>query len=161
MKKLLFGILFVVVGCAGTQDLAPDGTPIPIGVNTIIIHSAESQETEFQNIGSHLIQKGYTIRNSSPEFFTLSTEFKNASRRGSDMATDVSISASVIQQDGETKIILNGQHRQGMRISRNAADLGENTIVHSGQSGSLVRVAWNELYQLAQSFSENLSFETR
>lgn len=153
---LIIGI--IISSCAGTKDLAPDGSEIPHNVNTIIIHTDELKDTAYQNIGSHLIQRGYTIENSSPEFYTVSTEFKSASQKGSDMATDVSLSASVVEQNNETQILLNGKLRQGMKTG---LDLGESTIEHYGQSGSLIRVAWDELYRVARAYSDSLSFETR
>jgi len=155
MKKLLFGILLIVVGCAGTQDLAPDGTPIPIGVNTIIFQIQESPEDAFRDIGRHLIQNGFSIENSSDQFLTLTTSYRNTSSGSLSAATDISITASVM----DDHILLYGTARQGMQLG--TTDLGENRIEHRGQSGSIMRNAWDELYQLALSFSENLRFETR
>ena len=155
MKKLFFGIIIIIMGCSGTQDLAPDGSPIPIGVNTIIIQIEESPEDAFIAIGRHLIQEGFSIESSSDQFLTLKTSYSSASGGSLSIATDVSITASVI----DDHILLYGTTRQGLQLG--TTNLGEMRIEHRGQSGSLIRNAWDKLYQLAQSFSENLRFETR
>jgi len=40
-------------------------------------------------------------------------------------------------------------------------DNSESRVIHSGQSGSQLRIAWEQYYSLAKSYSENLTFETR
>ena len=150
---------FAFTNCAGTQDLAPDGSKIPYEVNTIIINTDMTENEAFKAIGKHFIQEGYTIKNSSPEFSNVTTEFKEAPAGALQASVDVRISASVVTENDNTKILLNGTLRQGMQTS--SFDIGESTIKQKGQSGSPMRVAWDEFYSVAKSFSDNLSFEKR
>jgi len=150
--------LFLLSNCAGTQDLAPDGSKIPYEVNTIIINTGMTENEAFKAIGKHFIQEGYTIKNSSPEFSNVTTEFKEAPAGALQAKVDIRISASVMEQNNKTKILLNGTLKQN-----NLSGTGESTstIEQKGQSGSPMRVAWDEFYSVAKSFSDNLSFEKR
>lgn len=161
MKKLtnyttfLITVSFLFYGCAGTQDLAPDGTAIPIGVNTIIAHTNQNQESAFQDVGQFLIRNGYTIENSSPEFYSLTTAYKEASRGSGllQVPIDLSISVSVLENDQQTEVIFSGKYR---------SEYGEDIqIEQKGASGSVWRITWNDLYSLAKSYSDSLTFETR
>lgn len=149
--------LILLSNCAGTQDLAPDGSKIPYEVNTIIVNTDMTEDEAFKAIGKHFIQEGYTIKNSSPEFNNVTTEFKEAPAGALQASVDIRISASVMNEDDNTNILLSGTLRQGMQTS--SFDMGESTIRHEGQSGSPMRVAWDEFYSVAKSFSDNLSFE--
>lgn len=118
-----------------------------------------TEDEAFQAIGKHFIQEGYSIKNSSPEFSNVTTEFKEAPAGALQASVDIRISASVMIENDTTKVLLGGTLRQGMQTS--SFDMGESTIKHKGQGGSLMRVAWDELYNVARSFSDNLTFEKR
>lgn len=155
--KVFLSLLTIplLISCAGTQDLAPDGSSIPIGVNTIIIQSDKQQDEAYSDIGSYLINQGYSIENTSPEFFSLSTDYKSAPEGYGLMRADVnvSISASVSSLEDGSAIILNA------RVDNALAD--ESRVEQKGQSGSVMRIAWDELYRVAKSYSDRLTFETR
>lgn len=151
--------LIFLTNCVGTQDLAPDGSKIPYEINTIIVNTDMTEDEAFKAIGKHFIQEGYTIKNSSPEFSNVTTEFKDAPAGALQASVDIRISASVVNGDNSTKIQLNGTLRQSMTTG--SVDMGESTIRHEGQSGSPMRVAWDEFYSVAKSFSDSLSFEER
>lgn len=156
IKVLLTALVTpLLISCAGIQDLAPDGSSIPIGVNTIIIHSDKQQDEAYSEIGSFLINQGYSIDNTAPEFFSLSTDYQSASEGYGLLRADVnvSISASVSSLDNGSAIILTARVKNGL------AD--ESRVEQKGQSGSVLRIAWDEFYSLAKTFSQNLTFETR
>lgn len=154
-KLLLLSLTTFLISCAGTQDLAPDGSEISIGVNTIIIHSDLDQETAFRDIGNFLIQKGYSLENTSPEFYSLNTNYKRTSRGSGLMQApvDISVSASVVDQNQSSQIILSAILKNSM--------LEDEGVQQKGQTGSVMRVAWDEFYNLAKSYSDSLTFETR
>jgi DNA polymerase III epsilon subunit-like protein len=158
MKKLikysayLVSITILLYGCAGTQDLAPDGSEIPIGVNTIIAHTNLDKESAYQNVGQYLIQKGYSIENTTPEFYGLETDFKEIPVGLLDAWVEISISSTVVDMNKDTQIIFTGRLNSG---------LGEFEIEQRGIDDSIIRIAWNEFYTLAKSYSDSLTFETR
>jgi hypothetical protein len=156
--KFLLVILispFYLTSCAGTQDLAPDGSKIPFEVNTIIIKTDKTVDEAFKSIGRHFIKEGYAIKNSSPEFNNVTTEFKNAPS-GFLVSVDISISASVLENSENAKILLTGTLKQN-----SLGGVATTTIKQKGQSGSPMRVAWDEFYSFAKSYSDKLSFEKR
>jgi len=151
---LLLALAFLFIqSCAGTKDLAPDGSEIPLNVNLIIAHIDSDQESAFQNVGQFLIQKGYSIESSSPEFYTLRTNFREATAGSLDAWANISISASVISINGNTQINFTG--------TLNSALNDNEPIKQYGQSGSVMRVAWDEFYKTVKSYSDNLTFEIR
>jgi len=152
MFRLIF-ILLLVSGCAGTQSLAPDNSKIPFDVNTIIASSAMNQEEAYKQIGGYLISQGFAIENSTPEFYSLTTNYKSAKAGALQAKTDYSISVSVIKVDSGSEIVFSGKLRGTLT--------DEEQIRHKGQSGSTMRVAWDSFYNTVKSYSKDLKFETR
>lgn len=150
----------VFVSCHGPQTLTSDGKPVPYNVNTIYIPVTGDKTEAFMKFTNHLIMNGYSIESSNVKLLTLRTHYKNATQRGRDIATDVALTASIIDLDGETVIMLFGKARQGMRLP-SSPDLGEFRISHFGGTGSIARVAWDELYRIASTYTKNLRFAKR
>ncbi|MFC2121796.1 hypothetical protein ACFLTI_09400 [Bacteroidota bacterium] len=167
LKNYFFFILVSVIllnlsGCTMLQTITSNGTPIPHHVNTIIIDFDGTKKEAFAQIGNHFIQNRYSIATSSSEFFTVTTNYKNVAQKGSDMATVACLTASVIEQEGKVTIILFGIGKQGMDVtSIGGIDIGEFEIEHYGTSISMLWLAWSELYRIASSFSDRLTFEKR
>src|SRR5690625_8040540 len=86
----------LLISCAVTQDLAPDGSSIPIGVNTIIIQSDKQQGEAYSDIGSYLINQGYSFENTSAYLFSLTTDYKSTSEGYGLMRADVKDRKSVV-----------------------------------------------------------------
>ena len=158
-KVLTVISLAILYSCSGTQSLTKDGTPIPYNVNTIIVQDDKEIDASYKSFAQHLLQDGYSIKYSDETLHTLTTSYKNASKKGTDISTDVSISAAFFEDGESTKIIIRGTGKQGFIIG--GADLGILTISHTGMSGSLARVAWDEMLSISQSYSSELLFEIR
>lgn len=148
-------ISMLIIGCATTQSYAPDGSPIPTGVNTIVADTDISQESAFTEIGNFLIQKGYSIKITSPEFYSIETNYKRTSTGAGVINTplDIAINVSVTNGSNGSNIIFSGKYK-----SEYAEDL---SIENKGGSNSVWQVTWNEFYELVKSYSSNLSFERK
>lgn len=151
----ILALIPFLFSCAGSKDLAPDGSEIPIGVNTIIAHTDKDQETAYSEIGSFLIAQGFSIENTSPEFYSISTDYQETSRGSGllEAPLTIAISASITGGDNGSSIILSA------RLKNNMFD--GDRVKQKGFSGSVMRLAWDEFYSVAKTFSENLTFETR
>lgn len=150
----------IILSCSGPQTLTTDGKPVPYRVNTIYIPINGDKTEAFDNFSNHLLINGYSIENMNERLLTLRTHYKSAAKRGSDMSTDVALTVSAVEVNEKPVIMLFGSFRQGMRLPT-APNLGESRIYHFGQTGSMARVAWNEMYNIASTFSQNLIFDTR
>lgn len=147
-------IFFIVVNnCAGPQDLASDGSLIPTNVNTLrLITDFDSEEAAYKDIGQFLVGKGFTIKNSSPEFYSLTTDFKTQENlKLLQVVADISITALTKTINNTVVIDLTGHFK-------NAVFTEPERIKQFGDNGSVYRVSWNRFHNYAKDYSSNIEY---
>ncbi len=156
MKKILPIFLAVFVfSCAGSQHTTGiDDSAAPLNSNTIYVHTKLDAETAYIKLAQTLQNRGYTFRSTDETLKSISTEFRGVSQRWGVDDTFVRIGANV-QGESNTTITVRGWFKN---IEINGSETGQ-TVKKFGQNGSPARNAWKEMYQVASSLSDSLSYQ--
>jgi len=160
MKKnhiLLLGILIISTSACITTQIAPGSSK---GDNTIIIQTNHSAENAFQQFVQILSSEGFPIENTDKDLGIISTGSKKASR----LNASIKVNSSIIENENAT-IILTGLVTVDATIDLGygvSSSSGWNRIENTGMNGSVMQVAWNDLYNLAKKYPEaEISFKVR
>ena len=149
-------LIFAFSACVSTQ-LVPGSSK---GDNTIIIKTNHSEETAFKQLVQILTSEGFPIENTDKELGIISTGSKKASK----LNASIKINAMIVEKENAT-IILNGLYTIDATVNLGygvTSNFGWNKIENKGMNGSVLQVAWNDLYNLAKRYPEaEISFETR
>jgi hypothetical protein len=156
MKKILLILLAAfVVSCAGSQHTTGiDDSSAPLNTNVIIVHTNLDADEAYKKVAQTLQNSGYTFRSTDETLKSISTDFRGVSQRWGVDNTFVRIGTSV-QDDSNSKILVRGWYKT---LENEDTESGQ-TIKKFGQNGSPARDAWKELYQLASSLSDSLSYQ--
>mgnify|MGYP007116967009 CR=1 FL=1 len=156
MKKLLTILLTVFfVSCAGSQQTTGiNDSTAPPNTNIIIIHTELNAESAYKKVAQILQNRGYTFRSTDETLKSISTEFTGVSQRWGVDNTFVRVGANV-QGESNSKIAVRGWWKT---LENEDTETGQ-TVKKFGQNGSPARNAWKEMYQVANSLGDSLSYQ--
>jgi hypothetical protein len=138
MKNLILAILFFAIMPINTAN------EIPKKASKIIIHTSQSAEQNYQNLGRYLLSKNYQF-NSNKDFYTFSTIEKPVPKlSGSSMIFHLVCTDSLITLTGDL-LFLNGTT--------------QNKIMNKGMNGSALKNAFNAMNALAVEYPNNKQIE--
>ncbi|HSH24257.1 MAG TPA: hypothetical protein VLA13_01775 [Massilibacterium sp.] len=140
MKKLLFSLLAIIfIGCATTLPPAGPTNEKIDGADKILLTVDESPDEAYQHFAQHLSDEGFGFENTDKTLMVIKTDNKESDK----LNFSYSINASV--RDNEKTVI---------QVSGNATNpmLGDFEIRNRGASGSLVKVSWQEMLDIAKSY---------
>ncbi|WP_440999810.1 hypothetical protein [Fodinibius sp. SL11] len=157
MEKLFFICLSIfLVSCAGSQQTAGiSDSSAPSNTNVIFVHTDLDAKSAYKKVAQTLQTRGYTFRSTDETLKTISTEFTGVSQRWGVDNTFVRIGAN-IQNESNSKIAIRGWWKT---LENEDTETGQ-TIKKFGQNSSPARNAWKEMYQVANSLGDSLSFQT-
>jgi hypothetical protein len=160
MKKnyiLLLGTLMISISACITTQIVPGSSK---GDNAIIIKTNHSAEKAFKQFVQILSSDGFPIENTDKGLGIISTDSKKASK----LNASIKINSSIIENEKAT-IILTGLVTVDATIDLGygvTTSSGWNKIENTGMNGSVMQVAWTDLYNLAKKYPEaKISFEVR
>ena len=132
-----------LISCATTLPPAGPTSEMIDGTDKIFLTVDQTPDEAYQYFAQHLSDNGFGFENTDETLKILKTDFKQGNR----LNYSYSINASIRQKDGQTVI----------QISGNATNptLGDFEIRNRGAGGSLVKVSWNEMHELAMSYTHS------
>ncbi len=146
---------FITINCIGPQkSTGIEDAAAPNNTSTIINETNMNAETAYRSIAQILQNRGYTFRTTDETLKSISTEFSGITQRWGVDHTFTRIGIS-IQGDTNAKIFIRGW----MKTIDNESDQTGQRIRKHGQSGSPVRNAWIELFEIASEIEGHLKFE--
>jgi hypothetical protein len=156
MKKLIFIFLTVLfMGCAGSKKTAGiNDSSVPSSTNTILVQTNLDAKSAYKKVARILQNRGYTFRSTDETLKSISTEFRGISQRYGVDNTFVRIGANV-QGESNSKVSIRGWYKTFVNED---TETGQ-TVKKFGQNGSPTRKAWKEIYQVAKSIGDSLSFQ--
>ena len=157
MKTLtiIISLCFIAINCIGPQkSTGINDAAAPNNTSTIINETNMDAEIAYKFIAQILQNRGYTFRTTDETLKSISTEFLGISQRLGVDHTFTRIGIS-IQGNTNAKIFIRGW----MKTVDNEGDQTGQRIRKYGQSGSPVRNAWIELFEIASEIEGNLKFE--
>ena len=172
---ILIFIISFIISCAGRQYTTPEGSPIPFGVNAILIEiDTNHKEDIFQKAKDHLVESGYEIDQINEEKQLIVTSFKDVEHKNEVLRRLLFLNARVINVDDNYFILFTGEYRGGGSMGITQSYFGSSEpayilednwtgyrkIYHPKFSGPNERIAWEELLRVAESFDKNLGFVT-
>ncbi len=172
---ILIFIISFIISCAGRQYTTSDSSPIPFGVNAILIEIDTNEKEEvFRKAQDHLIQNGYEIDQIIEEKQLIVTSFKDLEQNNKVLRRLLFLNARIINIEDKSFLIFTGEYRGGgsMGLTQSNIDSSEpaylledmwtgyRKIYHPRFSGPNERIAWEELLRVAETFDQNLGFAT-
>jgi len=156
MKKILTILLaFFLTSCAGSKNTTGiNDSSAPSNTNTIIVHTNLDANSAYKKVAQTLQSRGYTFRSTDETLKSISTEFTGVSQRWGVDNTFVRIGANV-QGESNSNISIRGWYKT---LENEDTETGQ-TVKKFGQNGSPARIAWKEMYQVAKSISDSLSYK--
>ena len=147
-------LVILFLGCAGPQQTTGiNDIYAPEGADVIFIHTTLSDQMAYRQVAQELQERGYAMRTTDEVLKSISTEFKGVTQSWGVDDNFVRISAS-IRGESNSKIAIRGWYKT---LSNEDTDTGQ-TIRKFGQNESPARNAWNEMYQIAISLGDSLSY---
>jgi hypothetical protein len=158
MNRLLtIFIAAFFVSCAGTQQTTGiSDSSAPPNTNVIFVHTNLDSKSAYKKVAQTLQTRGYTFRSTDETLKSISTEFAGVSQRWGVDNTFVRIGANV-QGESNSKIAIRGWWKT---LENEDTETGQ-TVKKFGQNGSPARNAWKELYQVANSLGDSLSYQIK
>jgi len=156
LLKMMSFLVLVLIGfsCAGPQQTAGlNDAAAPTNINVIFVHTNLDAKTAYKKVAQTLQNRGYTFRSTDETLKSISTEFRGVSQRWGVDNTFVRIGANV-QGESNSKIAIRGWYKT---LENEDTESGQ-TIKKAGQNGSPTRNAWKEMYQVAKSLGDSLSY---
>lgn len=150
-KTALFFLLGAVIGFSGcvTTQKVPGSTK---GDNKIVVKTEQSFEEAYKQAGQILSTNGYGIDNSDKDLGTIASGPQKLSQLNGSMKVNVSI-----REDEGIKVIFSGLVKMDADINVGYGVTSKsswNKVVNKGMSGSIMQVAWNDLFDLAEEYPE-------
>lgn len=156
LKPLYILLFFLISSCVTTKDI-PGSIK---GDNTIIITTNQTAESAFKQLVEIVTLEGFTIENIDKELFILTTGPKNTSKLNASIKLNF-----LIHEKENTTIILSGLFTINSSLYLGygvTTNFGWSRIENKGMNGSVIKVAWNDLYNIATKFPEGkILFEKR
>ena len=157
MKILITLFLIISFGSCISTQIIPGSHPED---NTIIIKTNQKSDDALKQLVQILTSEGFSIENIDKDLFIISTGPKKTSRLNASLKANF-----LINGNENASIILTGlvaidaSINMGYGVMSNS---GWNRIENRGMNGSVLQVAWNDLYNLAQRYpSGEVFFEKR
>lgn len=172
---ILIFIFSFMISCAGKQYTTSEGTPIPYGVNAILIEiDTNEKEDVFQKAQKHLVENGYEIDQIIEEDLLIVTSFKDLIHNDEVLRRLLFLNARIINIEDKSFLIFTGEFRGGGSMGINQTYFGSSEpayiledkwsgyrkIYHPKFSGPNERIARGELLRVAESFDKNPGFAT-
>lgn len=156
MKKIsVILLLLFSISCSGTKQTAGiNDSSVPSNTNIIEVQTNLDAESAYLHTAQILQNRGYTFRSTDETLKSLSTDFRGVSQRWGVDNTFVRIGTH-IQGNSNSKIIVRGWYKT---LENEDSETGQ-TVTKFGQNGSPTRNAWKELFQVASSLGDSLSFK--
>ena len=154
--KMVCLIALVLIGfsCAGSQHIiGSNDAEATMNTNEIIVHTNLDAKSAYKKVAETLQDFGYTFRSTDETIKNISTEFRGVSQRWGVDNTFVRIGVN-IKGETNSEISIRGWFKT---LENENTDTGQ-TIKKFGQSGSPVRNAWKEMFQVAESLGDSLSY---
>ncbi len=152
-------ILLFLIGCMPMDTLTATGTTIPSQANVAIIPFEGTKQEAYAKVGAFILQQGYSIIYSSPDFFTLQTDYKDAINREGLLTVGVKakLTVTVIESTGKVTIEIRGKSKPINDLSGTL----ESEICFCGQERSPMRLGWDELYRVTRGLTSSPKFVLR
>ena len=140
--------------CAGSQHtIGSNDAKAAMNTNEIIIHTNLDAKSAYKKVAETLQNFGYTFRSTDETLKSISTEFRGVSQRWGVDNTFVRIGANV-KGESNSEISIRGWFKT---LENENTETGQ-TIKKFGQNGSPMRNAWKEMFQVAESLGDSLSY---
>jgi len=154
MRKVLISCLTIIfISCAGPKKTANiNDAGAQSSANIIIVHTKMNAREAYQKVGQILLERGYTFRHTSETFKSFSTEFTGIPPNGTDTPY-VRIGVH-IEGKQNANVIIRGWYTTTTFMDTTFGD----RIRKFGLNGSKRRTAWSELFQVAKSIGDSLSY---
>lgn len=145
MKRLIILLTIALLSTACATTLPPAGpTDVMIDqADTIILKTDQSPEKVYKAFAQHLAAKGFGFENTDETLMIIKTDYKE----GSKLAFTFAVNASIKVDGTGSLITINGKAEN--------PTLGKFEPANAGMEGSLIKVAWNDLYSIATSFDHS------
>lgn len=122
--------------------------------NAILIYSDIAPEEMFVKAGKILLQNNYSFKNTDKDFLTLSTAIKDLKR------CNVDFTVYVEKTENGSVLRLTGTMDIGSVQIYGIEDNSRSAIDNRGMKGSPARIAWDEMYCIAELLGDKIELKT-
>ena len=152
MKHVLLSLTILIIQNVTAQDRLVTKSQPPKKASKIIVLVKDSANTVFDRVILALFDQGFTIDNKDERLKIISTKERPMKK--------LNCLTKIQARVNDTAIVFTSTMALGfqMKILGTTMEQTYDPVTYSGMKGSSMRVAWDELYAIAQQFGDKILF---